>query len=156
MTILSAQSIKRRVGMITPFHERTIENGVSYGLSPAGYDLRIKQTLTLFPGDFQLASTVERIVMPNDLIAGIHDKSTWIRRGLLVGNSKLEPGWEGWVTLELFLAKAAIDRIQIPAGTAICQVVFQRLDEPTEQPYGATAKYQNQPDYPVSAIMEGK
>ena len=38
--ILSGQSIRKR-GIFTPFNERTKHNGMSYGLSMAGYDVRV-------------------------------------------------------------------------------------------------------------------
>lgn len=152
MTVLSAQSIRARVGMIEPFAERTIEHGVSYGLSPSGYDIRIRQAVRLWPGDFVLASTVERFCIPDDLMAICHDKSTWARMGLSVFNTVLESGWSGHLTLELSLSRGATEPVKIPSGAAIGQLVFHRLDAPTEQPY--RGKYQGQADAPVPAIMQ--
>jgi hypothetical protein len=69
------------------------EHGVSYGLSEAGYDLRIKQAITLHPlRRFAIASTMERFNMPENFVAIVHDKSTWARRGLSVFNTVIEPG----------------------------------------------------------------
>ena len=69
---------------LTPMlSEKACAHGVSHGLSEAGYDLRIKQAITLHPlKRFAIASTVERFEMPSDLVAIVHDKSTWARRGL--------------------------------------------------------------------------
>ena len=76
--ILSAQSIRRRAysGLICPFSERTVEGGMTYGLSPAGYDVRIAESLTIDPGSSTLASTIERFQMPLDLLGRVADKST--------------------------------------------------------------------------------
>lgn len=124
-------------------------HGVSYGLSEAGYDIRIKQAVTLHPlRRFALASTVECFAMPDDLVAVVHDKSTWIRRGLLVGNSVAEPGWCGWLTLELFYF--GWRPLHIPAGAGIAQVLFHDLSSPARY----AGKYQNQADMPVPAILE--
>jgi len=98
--ILSAQSIRKR-GIFTPFCEKSFANGLTYGLSHAGYDVRIAEDVELKPGDFTLASTVERFEMPEDLVGMVHDKSTWARRGLSLFNTVIEPGWHGWLTLEL-------------------------------------------------------
>ena len=48
MTVLSAQTIRKR-GIVTPFCERSVAHGMSYGLSIAGYD-RIAQSLSNRPG----------------------------------------------------------------------------------------------------------
>ena len=64
MTVLSGQTI-RRLGIVTPFAERTSDGGVTYGLGPAGYDLRIDlgdefddgDECVIGPGRFQLAAT---------------------------------------------------------------------------------------------------
>jgi dCTP deaminase len=147
--ILSAQSIRRR-RPIDPFHERTVAHGKTYGLSAAGYDVRIRESVVLRPGDFALASTLERFTMPNDLLARVADKSSWARKGLTVQNTVIEPGWRGYLTLEL--ANHGPNRLEIPAGAPIAQIIFELLDEPTEQPY--TGRYQNQPPEPVAAIEE--
>ena len=94
--------------------------GVSYGLAEAGYDLRIAQDVTLHPfRRFRLASTVERFEMPTNLVAVVHDKSTWIRRKLSVFNTVIEPGWRGWLTLELMYHGWGV--LRIPAGAGIAQ-----------------------------------
>lgn len=136
--------------MLEPFHERTVANGMTFGLGPAGYDVRIKQRMTLMAGEFALASTVERFSMPSDLLAKVADKSSWARRGLAVQTTVVEPGWSGWLTLELTNHGHA--PIDIEAGSPIAQIIFHQLLEPTEFRYAG--KYQDQADMPVAAIME--
>lgn len=138
--ILSAQTI-RRIQPIRPFHERTKEFGMTYGLSAAGYDIRIAQSIKIEPKDFVLASSIEEFDMPNNVLAYVKDKSTWARQGLAVQNTVIEPGWKGFLTLEL--SNHNPDKIlEIEIGMPIAQIVFHFLDEPTEQPYDG--KYQNQ------------
>lgn len=121
--------------------------GVSYGMSEAGYDLRIAQDVVLHPFKrFSLASTIERFNMPEDLVAVVHDKSTWARRGLSVFNTVAEPGWQGWLTLELVYHRWGI--LRIPAGAGIAQAIFHQLAIPAR--YG-DGKYQNQENRPVAA-----
>lgn len=123
------------------------EHGVSYGLAEAGYDLRIKQAVTLHPfRRFALASTIEKFDMPENLVAIVHDKSTWARRGLSVFNTVIEPGWRGWLTLELVYH--GWKPLSIPAGAGIAQAIFHRIEEPAS--YG-NGKYQDQEDRPVEA-----
>lgn len=138
--ILSAQTI-RRIQPIAPFHERTKEFGMSYGLSAAGYDIRIAQAIKLEPHDFTLVSSLEEFNMPNNVLAYVKDKSTWARQGLAVQNTVIEPGWKGFLTLELTNHRHIIP-IYLEKGMPIAQIVFHWLDEPTEQPYDG--KYQNQ------------
>lgn len=147
--ILSAQSIRAR-GILTPFHERTRHNGMTFGLSPAGYDVRCKQEIELAPGSFCRASTVEHFQMPNDLLGRVADKSTWARRGLCVQNTVIEPGWRGFLTLEL--TNHSSETILIKEGDPIAQIIFDMLDAPTEIPY--EGKYQDQNDQPVEALRD--
>lgn len=122
------------------------EHGVSYGLSEAGYDLRIKQAVTLHPfRRFALASTIEKFDMPENVVAIVHDKSSNIRRGLMVGNSVVEPGWRGWLTLELFYF--GWKPLRIEAGTGIAQAIFHELTENALY----SGKYNDQEDKPVPA-----
>ena len=126
--------------------EKLKAHGVSHGMSEAGYDVRIKQDLWLHPlRKFRLASTVEYFTMPNNLVGVVHDKSTWARRGLSVFNTVIEPGWYGWLTLELVYH--GWKPLHIPAGAGIAQVIFH---ETSDKAWYA-GKYQDQPDEPVSA-----
>lgn len=137
--------------MVNPFVERSVAHGMSYGLSAAGYDVRVKQRRILRPGAFVLASTVEHFDMPNDVLGHVADKSTWARRGITVQNTIIEPGWRGWLTLEIANHGDAI--VELEEGMPIAQIIFHLLAAPTELPYGG--KYQDQEDKPVPARIEG-
>jgi dCTP deaminase len=148
------------------------EHGVSHGLSEAGYDIRIAEDVTFHPhyfgigyphynlimsngdtveeyGLFCLASAIEEFDMPNDLVGVVHDKSTWARQGLSVFNTVIEPGWKGFLTLELVYHGRGI--LHIPAGAGIAQVLFHQIAEPTSY----DGKYQNQEAGPVQHKLEG-
>lgn len=140
------------------------EHGVSYGLGEAGYDIRIKQEVHFKPGArhpagcvvnvdgwgsegrFALASAIEQFQMPNWLTGIVHDKSTWARSGLSVFNTVIEPGWHGFLTLELVYHGQ--DELIIPAGSGIAQVMFHEVSHPAAY----NGKYQYQDDRPVPAI----
>ena len=153
--MLPAQHIRNRSlqypPLISPFvGEKTLVSGMSFGLSSASYDIRIAQSLTIKPGEFKLASTLEYFYIHDDLCAVVHDKSSWARRGLAVQNTLFDPGWNGYATLEL--SNHGKEILAIYAGDPICQIVFHLLVEPTELPY--SGKYQNQINQPVPAIEE--
>lgn len=152
MTILSAQSIRAR-GIFTPFSERAVAHGMTFGLGPAGYDVRIAEEILLSDtpaSRFRLASTIEHFDMPDDCLAYVKDKSTWARRGVLVQNTVIEPGWKGFLTIEISYERT--HPIIIPAGAPIAQIVIHQLDQPTERPY--SGKYQHQKPGPQQAIFE--
>ena len=150
MTILSGQTIRKR-GIFTPFAERTKHLGMSYGVGPAGYDVRVAETFVLKPGEFKLASTLEHFDMPRDVLGKVADKSTWARLGLAVQNTIIEPGWRGFLTLEL--TNGGRETLRIVKGHPIAQIILHLLDEPAEQPY--EGKYQDQSSGAKEAVLEG-
>ena len=141
--ILSGQAI-RRAKIISPFNERTKAHGMTYGVGPAGYDIRINQDIILAPGESCLASSVEHFVMPDIVLGVVHDKSTWARLFLAVQNTVIEPGWIGYLTLEL--SNHGKTNIEIKQGMPIAQIIFHYTDAPVERPYNGKYQYQeNQP-----------
>lgn len=146
--ILPAQHIRRlalEFDMITPFNERGDYQGMTFGLGPSTYDIRIRQSANLYPGECLLASSIERLKLPNDVRAILLDKSSWARRFVTVQNTKFDPGFEGYCTLELI--NHGKQFIELQEGMPIGQLEFAQLLEPTELPY--QGRYQYQPDEPV-------
>ena len=106
-----------------------------------------EQAFILHPGEFVLGSTLERIRLPDDLVARLEGKSSLGRLGLLIHSTAgfIDPGWNGQVTLEL--SNVSNLPITIYPGMKIGQVSFVQLTEPADNPYGATgvgSKYQDQ------------
>ena len=101
----------------------------------------------LHPGEFVLGTTLERVRLPDDLVARLEGKSSLGRLGLLIHSTAgfIDPGWNGQVTLEL--SNVANLPITIYYGMKIGQLSFVQLSEPAETPYGADklgSKYQGQ------------
>lgn len=162
--ILSGKTI-RRLGIIQPWSERSlfkskmndthdIQPNLTYGCGPAGYDVRIEFDATgtrpyvwMAKGDFLLASTVELFTVPNNVMGIVHDKSTWARRGLAVQNTVIEPGWVGYLTLEL--TNHGPETMRIELNAPIAQIVFHYVDEDVEKTYDG--KYHNQARGPQAA-----
>ncbi len=152
--ILSGETIRRlcesNTPLIQPFRETYKIDGYSGGVSIAGYDIAIAEDIELgpcnSPTSFQLASTVEKFNLPTNLLFFVTDKSTWARRGITVQNTVAEPGWRGYLTLELI--NHSQESVAISKGTPIAQAVFQYVDRYTD---GYNGKYQEQEAGPQPA-----
>jgi len=156
MCVLSAQTIRNYCmsdkPLISPFNERSLSFGKSYGLSAAGYDIRLARTIYLTPGRKKLAHATEYFDLPHHITGLLINKSTIARTFLDSSRStNMEPGWRGFLTLEI--TNDSDHYLKIPAGSPIVMIRFDFLDEPTEQPYGDFDKYQNQPARPVPPIL---
>ena len=101
----------------------------------------------LHPGEFVLGQTLERVRLPDDLVARLEGKSSLGRLGLLIHSTAgfVDAGFEGNLTLEL--SNVANLPITIWHEMPIGQISFMRMDGPVESPYGSDAagsKYQGQ------------
>jgi dCTP deaminase len=101
----------------------------------------------LHPGEFVLGQTLERVRLPDDLVARLEGKSSLGRLGLLIHSTAgfVDAGFEGNLTLEL--SNVANLPITIYYRMPIGQISFMRMDGPVESPYGsreAGSKYQGQ------------
>ncbi len=99
----------------------------------------------LHPGEFVLGSTLERIRLPDDLVARLEGKSSLGRLGLLTHSTAgfVDPGWDGDLTLEL--SNVANLPITLYPAMKIGQISFFRLTSAAETPYGSAGnKYQGQ------------
>lgn len=123
----------------------------SYGLTECGYDIRIAESIhftgkhnrELHPmvqiepvnaparhvqGYLALGSSMEEFNMPTFLMGRVLNKSTWARKGLDASmTTNIEPGWRGFLTIELIYH--GMDDLIIPAGSGICQVIFETIQE---------------------------
>ena len=101
----------------------------------------------LHPCEFVLGQTLERVRLPNDLVARLEGKSSLGRLWLLIHSTAgfVDAGFDGNLTLEL--SNVANLPITIYHGMPIGQISFMRMDGPVESPYGseeAGSKYQGQ------------
>ncbi len=105
------------------------------------------EAFVLHPGEFVLGATLERIALPDDVVARLEGKSSLGRLGLLIHSTAgfIDCGFDGYVTLEL--SNVATLPIAIYPGMKIGQFAFFQLDQPAEFPYGSketASKYQGQ------------
>ena len=159
--------------IISPFISRQTRKGkISYGLSSYGYDTRVSNDFKIFtnvnstivdpknfkkegfitrkskicvipPNSFALARTVEYFKIPDNVMVICLGKSTYARCGIIVNVTPLEPGWEGYVTLEF--SNTTPLPAKIYANEGVAQVIFFEADEPCEVSYkDRRGKYQGQ------------
>ncbi len=145
---------------------------ISYGNSSFGYDARVSDEFKIFtnidsaivdpkdfsensfvnrktniciipPNSFALARTVEYFRIPKDILVICVGKSTYARCGIIVNVTPLEPGWEGYVTLEFSNTTPLPAKIYAFEGA--CQFLFFKGDQVCETSYAErSGKYMNQ------------
>ena len=160
-------------GMISPFEDKQVREGkISYGLSSYGYDARVSEEFKIFtnvnseivdpknfkstnfvtkngteciipPNSFALARTVEKFKIPKDILVICLGKSTYARCGIIVNVTPLEPGWEGYVTLEF--SNTTPRPAKIYANEGVAQFIFLKGKETPEVTYAdRKGKYMGQ------------
>lgn len=92
------------------------------------------------PGDFALASTMERLELPDDLLGRLEGRSSIARLGITVHSTAavFEPGWIGTATMELSnLGRMAV---ALYPGMRICAFSFEQVSSPVMTPYRQKAR----------------
>jgi len=108
----------------------------------------------LHPGDFVLGTTVERVAIPDDLVAHVEGRSSLGRLAIVIHATAglCDPGYNGQITLELSNLGAA--PVALSPGMRVSQLTFTELKSPADRPYGAErgSKYQGQDGPQASRI----
>ena len=105
----------------------------------------------LYPRHFVLASTQEYIDLPLDIAADLEGRSSVGRAGVFIQNAGyIDPGFSGQITLELY--NAGNYAVKLKKGIRIGQLIFHRLENPTDEPY--RGKYQFQKGATESYIFK--
>lgn len=120
-------------------------------------DVGPTEPMILHPGEFMLGSTIERVALPNDLVARIEGKSSLGRLGLVIHSTAgfIDAGWDGHITLEL--ANLANLPITLYPRMKIGQISFFEMTTPADRPYGASglgSKYRGQRGPTASRYFE--
>jgi len=112
--------------------------------------------IVLYPGDFILGTTFERIKVSPSISAQVNGKSTLGRLGLIVQSTAgfIDPGFNGNITLEM--TNINTRPIILRAGMRVAQISFFQMSAEAEFPYGhdrLKSHYQNQSGVtPASAL----
>ncbi len=169
--VLSDVDIIERIGndelVIEPYDEGNVEPasvdlrlGEDFRIADVGYSVPIdleemhggeihwdkqSDSIEICPGDFVLATTMERVEIPASLVAEVLGRSSLGRLGISVHQTAgyIDPGFQGEITLEL--SNHGPVPITLHKGQRICQIVFKTLTSPALNPYGHEgSQYQNQ------------
>ncbi|MBI2616698.1 dCTP deaminase [Candidatus Gottesmanbacteria bacterium] len=110
------------------------------------------ESFVLQPGDFVLATTIESITLPKNLLARLEGRSSLGRLGIVVHStaSIFEPGYSGKVVMEM--GNMARIPVALYSGMRVCALTFEELTSSSDVPYNLkkSAKYMNQ-DSPVAS-----
>ena len=109
----------RRLGRETAYEEITKLDG--------------RETVTIMPGAFVLATTLEQFDIPDHIAAFVQGRSSIGRVGLMVQNAGfVDPGFRGHITLEL--KNDTKNPIMLVPGYPVAQMIFFETEQ-VEEPY---------------------
>jgi dCTP deaminase len=119
-------------------------------------EVGVDEPFIMQPGDFALASTVESLSLPDDLLGRLEGRSSIARLGITVHSTAavFEPGWVGTATMELSnLGRMAV---ALYPGMRICSFSFEQVSSPVDVPYRLkrNAKYAGQVTPRASLLAE--
>lgn len=93
------------------------------------------EEVTIKPGEYYLIQTHEEVNTPSDLMPILHPRTSLFRAGLLLLNSKTDPGYNGRLTMGLTNLSPFPVKLQL--GARICNIIFHKIE-------GKTKKYRGQ------------
>jgi dCTP deaminase len=98
------------------------------------------------PGEFALGVTLEKVSLPDDIVARVEGRSSLGRLGIIIHSTAgfVDAGFSGTITLEI----TNINRMPVALhpGMRVCQLAFEPMTSPALVPYSkkGTSKYQDQ------------
>jgi dCTP deaminase len=113
----------------------------------------------LHPYEFVLATTVERVRLPDNLVGRLEGRSSLGRIAVVIHATAgfVDSCFDGHLTLEM--SNVGKLPVALYPGQRICQIVFEKLSSPSEKPYGhpdRDSKYQHQEGPELSRVYEDK
>lgn len=116
-------------------------------------EVKDNEPFILHPGEFVLASTLEWIEMPDDLVANLDGRSSLGRLGIIIETAAMvDPGFKGHLTLEV--ANIGKMPVAIYPKMRICRMTFFALSSKCIKPYDG--KYTKQKEAEGSKIEKDK
>lgn len=103
--------------VIDPYSEKSQQ--------PASYDLRAGEDVMLRHGHTTLVASMEWIELPCDLAATLRCRSSYGRRGILLGAGFVDPGFRGQLTL--CLVNMGSDDVSLLNGERVVQMILHEV-----------------------------
>lgn len=103
------------------------------------------------PNSFALARSLEYFRMPRNVMGLCLGKSSYARAGIVTNFTPFEPGWEGFVTIEI--SNTTPLPAKIYANEGIAQVLFFEGEEPEVSYADRQGKYQAQTGITLSKVL---
>lgn len=99
-------------------------------------ELKPGQPFILTEHDFVIATTKERLTLPDNIVGHLHGKSSLARLGVVVHSTaaRFDPGWDGCPVLE-FGTFLKGKKLVIYEGSPICAFSFEKLAAPVQRSY---------------------
>lgn len=88
----------------------------------AKLDPKKTSTFTIKPGKFYLVKTIEKVNLPDYLVATMHPRSTLLRSGVWLLTTQVAPGYRGELTLGL--KNMGNSDFTIELGARIVHIIF--------------------------------
>lgn len=99
-------------------------------------ELEKGQYFDLLPGEYVLASTLESITWPDDLMSVLYPRSSTNRRGLSIDlTGIIDSGYSGQLLIPV-RNNTGSQTIRLYPGERFCQVTFEELSESCPKPEG--------------------
>jgi len=140
----------RKQAYVDPFDESTTANMTEL------VTVSKKEPYIIHPNEFVLAACMEWVEWADDLAARVDGRSSLGRLGLVIHSTAghVDAGWRGVLTLEL--RNIGMVPIKLYPRMRICQLIFEELSSPAEQPYTKKpgAKYHSQTSSVETAISK--
>jgi dCTP deaminase len=123
--ILSAAEMVRRLELDNAPEKLVIHPYDRESQQPASYDLRAADKTCLPCGICTLLPTLEWVELPMDLAGTLRCRSSFGRRGVLLGAGFVDPGFRGQLTL--CLTNLGKEQVIIRKSDRVAQLIFHEV-----------------------------
>lgn len=123
-SIIRARLIEGTLG-IEPFAEESLQ--------PSSYDLRSAEDIIIRKGELTLVPTMEFVRLPSDLCATLWGRSSFGRKGVVLGAGYIDPGFRG--NLTLCMVNHGPEDISVTKGMRVVQMLIHPVEGTVESAY---------------------
>ncbi|HJJ36513.1 MAG TPA: dCTP deaminase [Methanocorpusculum sp.] len=127
--VLSSSLIRARIADkslgIEPFAEESLQ--------PSSYDLRSAEDIVIRKGELTLVPTMEFVSLPDDLCATLWGRSSFGRKGVVLGAGYIDPGFRG--NLTLCMVNHGPEDIPVTKGMRVVQMLIHPVEGKVESAY---------------------